>query len=70
MRAYETEKHDVRIAIAVGATSQSLGWIGSEAGVFPKSVHMRLVHSRSNLCLFLGGDFLNRRGNCGLIVDL
>jgi ABC-type nitrate/sulfonate/bicarbonate transport system substrate-binding protein len=30
----ESEERDVRIAIAVRATSQSLGWIGTEAGIF------------------------------------
>jgi ABC-type nitrate/sulfonate/bicarbonate transport system substrate-binding protein len=34
MSASETEERDVRIAISVRATSQSLGWIGSEAGIF------------------------------------
>jgi hypothetical protein len=34
MSASETEERDVRIAIAVRATSQSLGWIGTEAGIF------------------------------------
>jgi hypothetical protein len=34
MRARETGEHDVRIAIAIRATSQSLGWIGTEAGIF------------------------------------
>jgi ABC-type nitrate/sulfonate/bicarbonate transport system substrate-binding protein len=34
MNASETEEHDVRIAIAVRATSQSLGWSGTEAGIF------------------------------------
>jgi hypothetical protein len=32
--ATENEERDVRIAIAVRATSQSLGWIGTEAGIF------------------------------------
>jgi hypothetical protein len=27
---------------------------------FPKSVHTRLVHLRSDLCLLLCGDFLDR----------
>jgi ABC-type nitrate/sulfonate/bicarbonate transport system substrate-binding protein len=34
MSAGETEERDVRIAISVRATSQSLGWIGAEAGIF------------------------------------
>jgi ABC-type nitrate/sulfonate/bicarbonate transport system substrate-binding protein len=34
MSASEREERDVRIAIAVRATSQSLGWIGTEAGIF------------------------------------
>ena len=34
MNASETEEHNVRIAISVRATSQSLGWIGTEAGIF------------------------------------
>jgi hypothetical protein len=34
MSASESEERDVRIAIAVRATSQSLGWIGTEAGIF------------------------------------
>jgi hypothetical protein len=34
MSANETEERDVRIAIALRATSQSLGWIGTEAGIF------------------------------------
>jgi hypothetical protein len=34
MSASETEEGDVRIAIAVRLTSQSLGWIGTEAGIF------------------------------------
>jgi hypothetical protein len=34
MSASETEERDVRIAIAVRATSQSLGWIGTEVGIF------------------------------------
>jgi hypothetical protein len=36
MSASETEERDVRIAIAVRATSQSLGWIGTEAGIFQR----------------------------------
>ena len=36
MSANETEERDVRIAIAVRATSQSLGWIGTEAGIFQR----------------------------------
>ena len=36
MSASETEGRDVRIAIAVRATSQSLGWIGTEAGIFQR----------------------------------
>jgi hypothetical protein len=36
MSANETEARDVRIAIAVRATSQSLGWIGTEAGIFQR----------------------------------
>ena len=34
MSASETEERDVRIAIAIRATLQSLGWIGTEAGIF------------------------------------
>jgi ABC-type nitrate/sulfonate/bicarbonate transport system substrate-binding protein len=34
MTASETEERDVRIAIAIRATLQSLGWIGTEAGIF------------------------------------
>jgi hypothetical protein len=36
----------------------------------PKSVHKRLVHSRSDLCLFLCSDVLDCRGDGGLIVEL
>jgi ABC-type nitrate/sulfonate/bicarbonate transport system substrate-binding protein len=36
MSASETEGRDVRIAISVRATSQSLGWIGTEAGIFQR----------------------------------
>jgi ABC-type nitrate/sulfonate/bicarbonate transport system substrate-binding protein len=36
MSANETEGRDVRIAISVRATSQSLGWIGAEAGIFQR----------------------------------
>jgi ABC-type nitrate/sulfonate/bicarbonate transport system substrate-binding protein len=36
MSASETEGCDVRIAISVRATSQSLGWIGTEAGIFQR----------------------------------
>ena len=35
-----------------------------------KSVHTRLVHSRGDLCLFLCGDVLDRRGDGRLIVEL
>jgi DNA invertase Pin-like site-specific DNA recombinase len=35
----------------------------------PKSIHTRLVHSRSDLCLFLCSDVLYRRGDGGLIVE-
>jgi hypothetical protein len=35
-----------------------------------KSVHTTLVHLRSGLCLLLCSDFLDRRGNCGLIVEV
>lgn len=34
MSATESEERDVRIAISARATSQSLGWIGTEAGIF------------------------------------
>jgi ABC-type nitrate/sulfonate/bicarbonate transport system substrate-binding protein len=34
MSASETEERDVRIAVSVRATSQCLGWIGTEAGIF------------------------------------
>jgi hypothetical protein len=34
-----------------------------------KSVHMRLVHSRSNHSVFLGGDLLKGRGDRRLIVE-
>jgi hypothetical protein len=34
MSASEIEDRDVRIAIAIRATAQSLGWIGTEAGIF------------------------------------
>jgi ABC-type nitrate/sulfonate/bicarbonate transport system substrate-binding protein len=34
MTASETEERDVRIAIAIRATLQSLGWIGTEVGIF------------------------------------
>jgi ABC-type nitrate/sulfonate/bicarbonate transport system substrate-binding protein len=34
--AGETEERDIRIAISVRATSQSLGWIGTEAGIFQR----------------------------------
>jgi ABC-type nitrate/sulfonate/bicarbonate transport system substrate-binding protein len=34
MSASESEERDARIAIAVRATPQSLGWIGTEAGIF------------------------------------
>ena len=40
MSASETEERDVRIAIAVRATSQSLGWIGTEVGIFTGSGSM------------------------------
>jgi hypothetical protein len=36
----------------------------------PKSVHMRLVHSRGDLCLLLCSDLLDRRGNGGRIIEL
>jgi hypothetical protein len=36
MSASETEGRDVRIAISVRATSQSLGWIETEAGIFQR----------------------------------
>ena len=36
MSADETCSRDVRIAIAVRTTSQSLGWIGNEAGIFQR----------------------------------
>jgi hypothetical protein len=35
-----------------------------------KSVHTRLVHLGSNLCVFLGSDFLDRCGDRRLIVEL
>ena len=35
-----------------------------------KSVHIRLVHSGSDLCLFLSGDSLHPYGHCGLIVEV
>jgi transposase len=35
----------------------------------PKSVHMRLVHSRSDLCLLLCSDLLDRRGDGGRIIE-
>jgi hypothetical protein len=37
MSASETEERDVRIAIAVRTTSQSLGWIGTEPGIFHRA---------------------------------
>jgi hypothetical protein len=33
-----------------------------------KSVHRRLAHSRGKLCMFLGGDFLDRCGDGRFIV--
>jgi hypothetical protein len=36
----------------------------------PKSVHTRLIHLCRELCIFLGGDSLDRRGDSRLIVEL
>jgi hypothetical protein len=35
-----------------------------------KSVHIGLVHSRSNLCMFRCGNFFDYRGDRWLIVEL
>jgi len=38
--------------------------------LLPKSIHMTLVHSRSDFCLFLCGDVLDRRGDRRLRVEV
>jgi hypothetical protein len=42
----------------------------STQDLFSKSIHMTLVHSRSDFCLFLCGDVLDRRGDRRLIVEV
>jgi hypothetical protein len=38
--------------------------------IWPKSIHMTLVHSGSDFCVFLCGDVLDRRGDRRLIVEV